>query len=163
MSINISTGCTDTAVSGVTAPSITMPVLNYGVDYRVKSESNKEVVLVNTSCPLDQIETVRFGFSEIANIYAKSGLNSDQISGPLKGVNVLAQINETLKVTDTANAAYSQYLPVSAHMVIKVPQSGYITPAIVNTLITRLVATLYENGVSNISSLTKGVLAPKSL
>lgn len=163
MSIIISTGCTDTAVSGVTAPSLTLPVLNYGVDYRVKTETNKEVILTNTTSPLDQNETIRFGFSEIANVYAKSGLSSDQISGVLKGVNVLAQINETLKVTDTTNAAYSQYLPISAHLVIKVPQSGYITPAIIQTLITRLLATLYENGASNISSLTKGVLTPKSL
>lgn len=163
MSISISTGCVDTAVSGVTAPTLTIPVLNYGTDFRVKTESAKEVILTNTTSPLDQNETVRFGFSEIADIYAKSGLNSDQKSGTLKGVNVLAQINETMKVTDSTNAAFSQYLPMSAHLVIKVPQSGYITPAIVQTLITRLIATLYENGVSNISSLTKGVLVPRQL
>lgn len=163
MSILISTGCADTAISGVTAPALTMPVINYAVDYRVKSETTKEVVLTNTTSPLDQPETIRFGFSEIADIYAKSGLNTDQISGTTKGVNVLAQINETLKVTDSSNAAFSQYLPISAHLVVKVPQSGYITPAIVKTLITRLIATLYEDGVSNISSLSKGVLTPKAL
>lgn len=163
MSISISTGCNDTAISGVVSPSLTLPVLNYGVDFRVKAESGKEVILTNITSPLDQIETVRFGFTEIANIYAKSGLNTDQISGPMKGVNVLAQITETLKVTDSANTAFSQYLPVSAHLVLKVPQSGYITPAIVQTLITRLVATLYENGVSNLPALTKGVLTPKAL
>lgn len=163
MSINVFSGCSDTAISGVTAPSLTIPVLNYGVDYRVKSESSKEVVLTNTTTPLDQVETIRFGFSEIADIYAKSGLNTDQIPGSKKGLNVLSQINEVWKVTDPANAALLQYLPVSAHLVIKVPQSGYITPALVQTLITRLVATLYENGVSNLPALTKGVLTPKSL
>lgn len=163
MSINISTGCVDTAQSGVTAPSITLPVLNYGADYRVKSEGPKEVILTNTTSPLDQPETLRFGFSEIANIYANSGLSTDQITGSTKGVNVLAQITETIKVTDSANAAYVQYLPVSAHLVIKAPQSGYITPALIQSLVTRLYATLYESGVSNISALTKGVLTPKAL
>lgn len=163
MSINISTGCTDTILSGVTAPSLTLPVLNYEADFRVKSESGKETVLVNTSCPLDQVETVRFGFSEVANIYAKSGLNSDQIPGSVKGVNVLAQINETIKVTDTANSAFAQYLPISAHIVIKVPQSGYVTPTVINALVTRLIGTLYQNGVSTMPALSKGVLTPKGL
>lgn len=163
MSIQISTGCADTAASGVTAPVLTLPVINYAVDFRKKVDTSREVILINTTAPLDQPETIRFGFSEIADIYAKSGLNTDQTPGTKKGVNVLAQINETLKVTDTTNAAFSQYLPISAHLVIKVPQSGYITPDMIKTLINRLQATLYENGVSNISALTKGVLAPKAL
>lgn len=163
MSIVISNGYVDTTLAGVTAPTLTVPVLNYGTDFRVKVESSKETILTNTSTPLDQPETIRFGFSEIADVYSKSGLNTDQISGTLKGLNLLAQINETIKVTDTANAAFSQYLPISAHLVIKVPQSGYITPAMITTLVTRLVATLYESGVSNLPALSKGVLTPKSL
>lgn len=163
MSIIKSTGVVDTAMSGVTAPTLDIPLLNFNADFRVKTESTKETILVNTSSPLDQLETVRFGYSEIANIYSKSGLNSDQISGTVKGLNVLAQVNNVLKVTDSANAAFSQYLPISAHLVLKVPQSGYITPDVVQALIARLVATLYENGVSNLSALTKGVLTPKSL
>lgn len=163
MSTIISNGFADTAIAGVTAPTITLPVLNYGVDYRVKVESSKETILTNTSSPLDQPETIRFGFSEIADVYSKSGLNTDQVSGTLKGLNLLSQINEVIKVTDTTNAAFAQYLPISAHLVIKVPQSGYITPAMINSLITRLVGTLYENGVSNLPALSKGVLTPKAL
>lgn len=163
MSIVISTGTSDTAISGVTAPAVTLPVLNFGVDFRVKAETSKETILSNTTSPLDQPESIRFGFSEIANIYANSGLNSDQIPGTVKGVNILAQITDTIKVTDTANAAFGQYLPVSAHIVIKAPQSGYITPAVVQTLINRLYASLYENGSSNLAPLLKGVLTPRAL
>lgn len=163
MSIVISTGTSDTAISGVTAPAVTLPVINYGVDFRVKTEAAKEVVLVNTTTPLDQPESLRFGYSEIANIYAKSGLNSDQIPGSVKGVNLLAQINETLKVSDSANASFAQYLPISAHIVIKAPQSGYITPDVIQALINRLYASLYENGSSSLPSLMKGVLTPKAL
>jgi len=163
MSIIVSTGCTDTVQAGVTAPTKNLPVINYDKDFRVKSTSSKETVLINTSSPLDQVETVRFGFSEIANIYAKSGLNLDQVSGSVKGINVLAQLTETIKVTDSANAAFVQYLPISAHLVIKAPQSGYITPDVLDTLLTRLIGTLYENGVSILPALSKGVLTPKSL
>lgn len=163
MSINKSNGYTDTAVSGVTAPIITTTVLNYGTDFRIKSESSKEVVLVNTTTPLDQSETIRFGYSEIADIYAKSGINSDLITGSKKGINLLTQINEVMKVTDTTNSAFVQYLPVSAHLVIKVPQSSYIDTSAVEALINRLISTLYENGVSSIPALSKGVLAPRAL
>lgn len=163
MSLNIATGCTDTPIDGVTAPQLTLPLLNYKADYRVKSESSKEAIITNITTPLDQPESIRFGISEIANIYSKSGINTDLISGPMKGINVLTQINEVIKVTDSANAAFSQYLPMSAHLVLKIPQSGYITEAVVNTFIKRLIATLYENGVSIIPSLTRGVLLPRNL
>lgn len=163
MSINLSTGCTDTPISGVTAPSLTLPVINFETDFRVKSESGKEAILVNTSCPLDQIESIRFGYSEISDIYSRSGINSDFIPGSKKGLNLLAQVNEIIKVTDTTNPAYMQYLPISAHLVIKAPQSGYITPDIIKALINRLNATLYQSGISSIPSLTKGVLTPKGL
>lgn len=163
MSIVTSLGYSDTAVSGVTVPIISIPTLNYNSDFRVKSESAKEAVIVNTTTPLDQTETIRYGYSEIANIYAKSGLNSDQIPGTVKGINLLAQVTEVVKVTDSANASFAQYLPISAHLVIKVPQSGYITPAVVQALVTRLYASLYENGSSSLPSLFKGVLVPKGL
>lgn len=163
MSIVISNGHSDTAIAGVSSPTLSVPVINYNENFRVKSESSKETILTNTTCPLDQPETIRFGFSEIANVYANSGLNTDQVSGTVKGINVLSQITEVIKVTDSANAAFSQYLPVSAHLVIKAPQSGYITPEMMQTLVARLVGTLFEGGVSNIPALAKGVLTPKAL
>lgn len=163
MSITKSMGYSDTAVSGVTAPTITTKVLNFESDFRVKSESAKEVVLVNTTTPLDQNETIRFGFSEIADIYAKSGINSDLVVGSKKGINLLSQLTEIVKVTDSANSAFTQYLPISAHLVIKVPQSSYIDSALVQDLITRLISTLYQNGASLVPALAKGVLTPKGL
>lgn len=163
MSILINTGCVDSVESGVTPATISVPNINFGTDFRVKSETGKETILINVSTPLDQVETIRFGYSEIANVYTKSGLNTDQVSGTVKGANILAQINEVVKVTDTANASFSQYLPISAHLVIKVPQSGYITPEVIKTLIARLNATLYQSGASTLSSLSKGVMTPKGL
>lgn len=163
MSKNTSTGYADTAISGVTAPSVTLPIINFSDDYRVKSESTSEVILCNITTPLDQPATIRYGYSEIANIYKNSSINSDFISGPRKGANLLAQITETVKVTDSVDASFSQYLPVSAHLVLKVPQSAYIDSTQMQRIIQRLLATLYTNGVPNLPALLKGVIKPKEL
>lgn len=163
MSITKGLGYADTAVSGVTPPTIATTNLNFEADFRVKSETARDVILVNTTSPLDQSETIRFGYSEIADIYAKSGINSDLVVGSKKGINLLAQITEIAKVTDSNNAAFIQYLPISAHLVIKVPQSSYIDNELVQALITRLMSTLYQNGSSLLPSLSKGVLAPRGL
>lgn len=163
MSIITSFGTSDTTIAGVTPPVITTPVLNYKTDFRVKSESSKEVIAVNTTTPLDQTETIRFGYSEIANIYANSNISSDFISGSKTGINLLVQLTDIVKVSDTTNTSFAQYLPLSAHLVIKVPQSGYVTTAMIQGLIARLNACLYENGTSLINPLTKGILKPASL
>lgn len=163
MSTVISTGTSDTTISGASAPTLTLPIINYGADFRVKTESSSEVVVVNTTSPLDQPESIRFGYSEIADIYAKSGLNSDLVSGTKKGINLLVQVNDTIKVSDPTAPTFVQYLPISAHVVIKVPQSSVITPAVVQTLINRLCGSLYENATTNLPSLLKGVLKPKAL
>lgn len=161
--MKVSFGTTDTPISGVSAPTLTIPVVNYSTDYRVKSDSSKEVILSNITSPLDQAETIRLGFSEIANVYTNAGLNADQIIGPKNGVSLLTQLTTTLKVTDDTGANVLGYLPISAHMVIKVPKSSYITNDIVKTIVTRLTGTLYSEGTINALTLLRGALSPKGL
>lgn len=159
----ISTGYADTAISGVTAPSVTLPVINFSDDYRVKAESTNEVILCNITSPLDQPATIRYGYSDIANIYKNSGISSDFVAGTVKGANLLAQVTETIKVTDSVDASFAQYLPISAHLVLKVPQSAYIDNAQMQRITQRLLATLYNKGVPNLPALLKGVIKPKEL
>lgn len=163
MSIVKTFGNTDTPVTGASAPTITLPVINFNVDYRVKTDSTKEVILTNITSPLDQPETIRFGYTEVANIYSNSGLNSDQIIGSKKGINLLTQINTTLKVTDDSSGAHLGYLPISAHLVLKVPQSGYVDQGVITSVVNRLIGTLFSNGTSNVMALIKGAMTPKGL
>lgn len=156
-------GTTDTAVSDITAPSITVPVLNFPIDYRLKSDSPKEVILSNITSPLDQPESIRYGYSDIANIYANAGLNSDQVIGSKNGMSILTQLNTTLKITDDTGATVLGYLPISAHVVLKVPKSGYITEDILKSVTSRLIGTLYSDGKSNVMTLLRGAITPKGL
>lgn len=159
MSYSNSFGYADTTVSGAATPTLApLPVINWAADFAIKATSPGEITLVNTTTPFDQTEKIRFGFSEIADIYKNSDLSSDQQSISKTGVNVLVQVTETLKVTDSANSSFVQYLPLSAHIVLKVPKSAYIDDATVTSLIQRLVGTLYENGAMDIKPLLKGSL-----
>lgn len=156
-------GITDTAISGVTAPSITLPVINYPIDYRVKVDGPKDVIITNVTTPLDQPESVRYGYSDISDIYKNAGLNTDQVIGSKNGLSVLTQLNTTLKVTDDTGATVLGYLPITAHLVVKVPKSGYITDAILQSVVSRLVATCYSDGKFNLMTLSRGAITPKGL
>lgn len=156
-------GTVDTNISGVTPPSLTLPVINFPIDYRVKVDNSKEVVITNITTPLDQPESIRFGYSEISDIYKNAGLNTDQIIGSKNGLSVLAQLNTTLKVTDDTSATVLGYLPISAHIVLKVPKSGYITDDVLKSVISRLVGTCYNEGKFNLMTLTRGAITPKGL
>lgn len=159
MSYSNSFGYVDTKVSDAAIPTLApIPVINWSADFAVKTATPGEITLVNTTTPFDQTEKIRFGYSEVADIYKNSDLSSDQQSISKTGVNVLVQVTENVKVTDSANPSFVQYLPLSAHIVLKVPKSAYIDDATVASLIQRLVGTLYEKGVMDIKPLLKGSL-----
>lgn len=159
MSITSTFGTADTIISGAATPTLTpIPVMNWNVDFAVKSDIPGEVILINTTTPYDQNEKVRFGYSEIADIYKGSDLSADQYAANKSGVNILVQVTETVKVTDSLVATPVAYLPISAHLVLKVPKSAYLTDAVINTTVCRLIGSLYKNGTLDIKSLLKGSL-----
>lgn len=163
MSISINSGVRDTAISGVSPITLSVPTLNFSEDYKLKSQGPNEVVLQNITTPLDQPETIRFGFSPIKDIYKNSDVNQDIIVNSRKGVQVLAQLNTVYNVTDSTDAKFVKQLPVSAHLVIKAPQASEITDSLILAVIARLVGTLHENGKNNLRSLLAGVLAPRNV
>lgn len=159
MSITNSFGYVDTTVPDAATPTLApLPVFNWVSDFSVKSESAGEIVLVNTTTPYDQNEKVRFGFSEISDVYKNSDLGVDQQSAAKAGVNILVQVTENVKVVDSTISGALAYLPLSAHLVLKVPKSAYIDDAVVATLIKRLIGSLYKNGTMDIKPLLKGSL-----
>jgi hypothetical protein len=161
------TGVTDTPISGVSALTFPRGLLNYAADFRVKSNNaGKEVVLTNITAPVDRPEKIRIGYSEVSNVYAGSGVEPT-ISAPSKrGTQILAQITEVISVTDDADPEYRLDLPVSYHLVVKVPTSQYITAADINTGLGRLLSSLFDTGVtttSRLDAILRGALIPADL
>lgn len=164
MSKQISTSLADTPISGVTAPSITLPVLNYDADFRLKAVSAaNEVVMVNTTTSLDEDEQIRMAVSDISDIYKNAGISCDSIISNKQGYSLLVQLTKTVKIVDSTDATYTAHVPISAHMVIKIPKHEAITNAVIMDTVKRLVSSLYEGGTVKALALLKGAVSPKGL
>lgn len=167
MSVTKNVGYTDTAISGVSSLSMSRGLLNFKADFRKKEETpGKEIVLTNITSPTDRPEKIRIAYSEVANIYSGSGIDASLHAPTKKGVSVLCQLTEVISVTSDTDADYHIDLPVSAHLVIKVPQSQYISGADVQTLVGRLLSALYDTGVTTttrLEALLRGSLTPSDL
>jgi hypothetical protein len=78
----------------------------------------------------------------------------------------LAQVTDVLTVSESTDADYRVDLPLSAHLVIKVPASEYVTSAQVQAVVGRLLSSLFDTGVSTTSRLEailRGSLVPSEL
>lgn len=162
-----SMGFTDTAITG--NPVLTFPRgnVNFQADFRVKSNNaGKEVVLTNISSPADRPEKIRIAVTELPNVYSGSGVE-DKVTAPTKrGVSILAQVTEVISVTDSVDPNYRVDLPVSYHLVIKVPSSEHITSAEVTTGLGRLLSGLFDTGAtssSRLEAILRGSLVPQGL
>lgn len=167
MAKTVNSGYTDTAIAG--NPVLTFPrgSLNFLADFRVKSNnSGKEVVVTNLTSPIDRPENIRLAYSDVSNIYTGTGIDPSTMAPTKRGISVLVQATEVISVTDDVDVNYRIDLPVSAHLVIKVPSSEFITSALVETLIGRLLSGLFDTGVettTRLDAILRGSLVPTEL
>lgn len=161
-----SVGYTDTAPAGGATKSLTRPNLNYNADFAKMEDSENKCILTNLTSPYDQPETMRFELSDIKNIYNGTSIDPSVYAASRAGISLICQVNDILRVTDTADSTYQVDLPVSAHIVIKMPKSQYITATDIENVVARCVASLYDTdstGASRIDALVRGSMVPSTL
>ena len=167
MAKQISKGYIDTPISGVTKLSLNRGLLNFKADFRVKAENaGKEIVLTNITSPIDRPEKIRIAYSDVSNVYNGSGIESGVYAPTKRGVSVLAQITNVISVTDNTDPTYRVDLPVSYHLVIKVPVSEAITGQVIEEGIGRLLSGLYDTGdnkVTRLDAILRGSLVPTDM
>lgn len=166
MAILVNTGYTDTPISGAPVLNLLRGSVNFGADFRLKSQSPTEVVINNLTSPVDRQEKFRFSYSDIANIYSGTDIDPSVYAPSKRGYSVLAQLTETFSITDDTVPSYRVDLPISAHIVLKLPANENLTSAMIQTIIARLASGLYETGLtttSRIASLSRGSLIPADL
>lgn len=167
MAIQKSFGVTDTAIEGVTEEHLARALLNFAVDWRVKSISGgKEIVLTNITAPPDRPEKIRMQYTEIGNIYNGSGIEPSFTAPSKRGVQLLGQTTNVLTVTDDANLDFRIDLPFSIYTVLKVPISAYVTATELQTALCRHLSAFYETGsitTDRLNSLLRGVLSPSDM
>lgn len=167
MAKQLSVNYTDTAISGATAVQLTLPTLNYNADFRVREDEPNEAIITNLTSPIDQPERFRTAHSDVADVYRNTGIDPTMYYASRRGTQILAQLTDVYKVTDSADASYEALLPVSAHLVLKVPNNDLITDTLAITVLERLLACLYETTgtetSTRIAALLRGALLPSSL
>lgn len=166
MAITTKWNVTDTPLAGGTVAGNLVPAtLNFSSDFAKKEAKTGEIVLANLTSPLDCVETVRYAYAKVSNIYANTGIDPNVYASSRLGFSVLSQVNPTITVIDDKGVRTD--LPLSAHIVLKGPASEYITGAVLTQLVSRLIGTLYEEGAATadarLNSLIRGALLPKSL
>lgn len=162
-----SLGYTDTAISGVTSLDFPRGLVNIATDFAVKSEKpGQEVVLTNITSPVDRPEKIRLAYSDVANIYNGSGIDPSVAAPTKRGISILAQESSVISVTDSVDADFRLDLPISCHLVIKVPASEYITAEDVRVSLGRLLSSLFDTGVetdTRLNAILRGSLVPSEL
>lgn len=162
----LSVNYTDTAIPGVSSLKLERGLVNFGADFKVKSDEPNEVILTNLTSPVVYPEKIRFSVSDVANVYTGSSIEPSLYSPTKRGVSMLCQLTETWKVTDPAVPEMEIALPVSAHIVIKVPNHELVTPQQIEILVGRLVSSLYETGATEpkrLGALLRGSLKPSDI
>lgn len=166
MAFQSSFGYVDTNAS--TSASVKRANLNYQKDFAETTDGDGLCILTNTTTPLDQKETMRFQTQKISNIYSGAGIDPAYSSQNKKGLSLLVQVNDVLRVTSDDDLQYQLDLPMSAHMVIRVPENQHVTAEKVMTLALRVVGMLYassdtENKTTRLEQMLRGAMAPSDI
>jgi len=159
-------GYTNTATSpATTGRGLDPDPINFGVDWRVTSESAGEVVLTNINAPLNEPEQIRIAWSEIADVFKGTKVGPGDLSADSRsGTSVLVQLTG---VGRSQNDSDEPLYPYSCHLVLKLPNAPAPTVENVLFMIERLLGTLYDTGEvdpdSRIASLLRGAITPVEL
>lgn len=157
---------TDTPISGVTTLAFPRGLINFGADFAPISEKPSEVVISNVTADREMPEKFRFSHSSVSNIYANTGIAPSVQAPSTRGTNLLIQLTEVATINDTVDATYRADVPLSSHLVLKIPAIEQVTEEVVLEMIGRLVSGLFETGdtgETRLARLLRGALLPKDI
>lgn len=166
MSKTVSFGYTDTPISGVTSLKLNRGLLNFGADFDVVMANASELKMINITTPRSKPETIRIAYSVVPNIYNNVDISPTVQAANLSGVSVLVQLTEIGTITDSADPGYEVQVPLSVHMVLKVPAIEQITEDHVLAAIGRLASTLFDTGSETsvrLKKILRGALKPSDI
>lgn len=162
----INYGFTDTPISGVTSLELPRGLVNYGADFRVKSNTKDELIMTNLTCPIDRPEKVRIAWSQKKDAYANTGIAPAYQAPNTTGVSLLVQETVVGSVTDSTDPTYRVDAPISAHIVINTIPLQEVSENDVLMVVGRLVSSLFETGSeanTRLKALLRGSLEPSDL
>lgn len=166
MALSVKKNFTDTPIGGATDVNKKLDKVNFEKDFVVKADDASEGIITNLTSPVSFPEKVRYGFTVNPNIYKGTGIDPAFYPPSRQGVSLLTGLQEVWTVEDDADPKFKIALPVSAHVVVKVPNNEYVTTADVEKLIVRLFTMLYAQNSGTLDRLTallRGSLIPQDM
>lgn len=158
MALVTTIGPNGTAVDGVTAIDLPLPPLNFDEDFVLLSDDPGNSVYTDITSPIDQPATLRIATRDVANCYAGTSIDPASFLASRKGRDIVVQVREVVKITDSDDATYAKLFPISAGLTMSVPMDALVTAYITETLIGRLVAALAAMGEVEINGGTVALL-----
>jgi hypothetical protein len=147
-----------------TTASLPVPVIDFTTEYATAKDNGDDVDLTNVLTPLDAPTHFRYSIQNIANVYKQSDISAEYRLPVTKGASLLMAHDEVWTVTDTDDVSFKKQFPVSAHLVLKVPQNGFITATDVRNLIQDLLGAIgIKSGAltGRLDQLLRGALNPR--
>lgn len=157
---------TDTAISGVTSLELARGLVNFGADWRTRSDEPNEVLITNLTSPIDRPEKFRFAMNDIKDIYRNAAIDPTLYAPSRRGASVLCQLVDTWTIVDSAAPSYEVALPVEGHIVLKIPANELINADMVITFLGRLVSGLFATGSvtsDRLKAMLRGSLLPPDM
>lgn len=126
--------------------TLTIPEYDFGKDStKVQSKPNEDTVTM-LDAPLDRPEDYRVAFRHIPNIYNGTGISPKNQAPSRKGLSILVQ-NTCAHVIENPDdpSLDGIVLPSSAHVVLKFPNSEFITEEVLRNQLQRVLSALLHN------------------
>jgi len=162
MSKSLGFSYSDTAFGSPATLNFVRANTNYGADWTEKQRTASETVIVNVNSSNDRPEKIRIGYSEVKDVYANSGIDPAYYAPSRRGISLVSQITEVGRITESIDGSFVD-VPISAHIVIKAPAHELITPDVIQTVLKRLLSSLYNDNVTTtarLAELMKGAVTP---
>lgn len=166
MALSIVKPYVDTPIAGNPTPKLDLATVNFPADFAVVSDVPGEVVVTNTTSPTDRPEKFRFACSDVKDVYKGSGIDPNLYSPSRYGASILIQLTDTYSVIDSVDPTYQNALPLSGHIVLKVPNNQLLTGDMIKAFLGRLCDGAFSTGLADsarLQSLLRGSLKPKGM
>jgi len=162
MSKSLGFSYSDTAFGSPATLNLVRTNTNYGVDWTEKERKTGESKIVNVNSSNDCPEQIRIAYSEVANVYQNSGIDPAHYAPSKKGFSLVSQLTEVGRVTESVTGE-TYDLPFSLHLVVKAPNDALVTATVIETLLKRLLSSLYNDNLTTtarLAQLMKGAVTP---
>lgn len=149
-----------------TAKSVSVPDMDFVHDFKKKVDEPSEAIITNVSgSEISTMETVRYGVSNVNNVYQGTNTELAAQAPTKKGVQILVELTENYRATH-ATTGEEIDLPCKGRIVLRFPTHACVTEEMVQDLLSRTISSALASGKTDASRLVevaRGSLLPDGI